>query len=210
MRGVLLNLIFLQPLYQFIVNNFADKINHFPLIKLIFFGLDKTILYFLIFSVVRLIWLLAVKKRRNFKSEIVVWVFAFYIMLLMNLTVFRDTILPWEMQIYLNRPLSEINWNFLGETLKLTKGASLLDFFYNFMGNILWFVPFGLMLPTILRRKKCFWQTALIGLVLSLSIESLQFIYYTGVSDIDDIFFNLIGTIVGYGLFALTRRKHQK
>ncbi len=39
-------MIFLNPIYQFIVEHFATKINHFPLVELIFYSLDKTIFLF--------------------------------------------------------------------------------------------------------------------------------------------------------------------
>ncbi|MDN6043077.1 MAG: VanZ family protein, partial [Lactobacillus sp.] len=39
------------------------------------------------------------------------------------------------------------------------------------------------------------------GVSISLLIETLQFYLATGVSDIDDVFFNSCGTILGYLLF---------
>lgn len=39
---------FLQNLYEFTESNFGDTINHFPLIKLIFYSVDHTLRYFLV------------------------------------------------------------------------------------------------------------------------------------------------------------------
>ena len=200
-------MIFLQPFYQYIVTHFSDRINHFPLVKLVFFSVDKTLFYFLIFAVLRLVWLLAVKKRRRIWSEFSVWVFVFYMLLLLSLTVFRDTYFPWQLRFYFNRPLEQINWSFLSETLKLTKGASLLDFVYNLFGNIVWFVPFGFLLPQVWRKLASWWKTILLGVGVSVLIEGMQFVLWTGVSDLDDVFFNFIGTLIGYVLFSLTVKK---
>ena len=117
------------------------------------------------------------------------------------LTTFRDTYFPWQLSFNFNRPLSDINLIFLKETLKLTKATSLLDFFYNSLGNIVWFIPFGFLFPIIIMKKKSFKETFLTGLIFSVTIETLQFVLATGVSDIDDVFFNVCGAMIGYGIY---------
>ena len=146
-------MLFLQPLYEYIFHHYAAHINHFALIKLILYSLDKTLFYFIIFVIIRLCWLLLVRHRRTLKSEACVWVFSFYIILLVMLTVFRDTYFPWQLTFNFYRSLSDINLVFMKETLKLTHGQSLLDFFYNSLGNVLWFIPFGFLFPTVIQKK---------------------------------------------------------
>lgn len=199
-------MLFLEPIYEIVSRHLAGQINHFALIKLIFYSLDKTIFYFLIFAVLRLCWLLFVRHRRRILSEACVWIFAFYVILLLMLTTFRDTYFPWQLNFNFNRPLSDINLVFMKETFKLTRAASLLDFFYNSLGNILWFIPFGLLFPIIIMKKRSFWITALSGMALSVMIESLQFVLATGVSDIDDVFFNVCGTLIGYLIFKIIEK----
>ncbi|GBG04599.1 VanZ family protein [Lactobacillus rodentium] len=203
-------MLFLQPLYNILTNSPASRINHFALLKLIFYSLDKTILYFLIFAFLRLCWLIFVRHRRSLFSETCVWIFAFYLILLMMLTTFRDTYFPWQWSLNLHRSFSDINLVFLKETWKLTRGASLLDFFYNSLGNIIWFIPFGALLPIVLQKKKCFALTTLLGFLLSVTIESFQFVLMTGVSDIDDVFFNVCGAILGYGIYVLVKNFHHR
>ena len=91
------------------------------------------------------------------------------------------------------------------ETLKLTQGQSMLDFFYNSLGNILWFIPFGLLFPKIIQKKSML-LTIFFGGCLSVCIEGLQFILETGVSDIDDVFFNVCGTIIGFIIYRIIYR----
>ena len=73
--------------------------------------------------------------------------------------------------------------------------------FKNLMGNILLFIPFGLLYP--LCRKKVLWiEVVLAILVFTLSIELLQFIFFTSRSaDVDDMLLNFVGGILGYFLY---------
>lgn len=87
-------MLFLAPLYNYLASQYATRINHFALIKLTLQGLDKTIFYFLLFALVRVIWLLAVRKRRGLWSEFGLWLFAFYFLLVLMLTTFRIILLP--------------------------------------------------------------------------------------------------------------------
>ena len=203
-------MIFLGPLYNLLSQLYATKINHFALIKLIMLALDKTIFYFLFFMVIRLIWLMTIRSRRTIKSEVAVWLFAFYLILVLMLTTFRNTYFPWNLTFNLHRPLSEINFVFLKETWKMYHAQSRLDFVYNSFGNVLCFVPFGFLSPFVFAKKQTFGRVLLAGLIFSLFIETMQFLLETGVSDIDDVFFNSCGAAIGYFLYwvvMLIRRK---
>ena len=205
-----MRMIFLGPLYNLLSQLYATKINHFALIKLIMLALDKTMFYFLFFMVIRLIWLMTIRSRRTIKSEAAVWLFAFYLILVLMLTTFRNTYFPWNLTFNLHRPLSEINFVFLKETWKMYHAQSRLDFVYNSFGNVLCFVPFGFLSPFVFAKKQTFGRVLLAGLIFSLFIETMQFLLETGVSDIDDVFFNSCGAAIGYFLYwvvMLIRRK---
>jgi glycopeptide antibiotics resistance protein len=119
------------------------------------------------------------------------------------LTVFRQSYFPWQLEFHWSRSLTQINLRFMRETVKLVHGASLLDFFYNSVGNVAWFIPLGWLLPQLYAKRRSGAVTLLAGLCLSLVIETLQFLLMTGVSDIDDVFFNFCGCCLGYWLFCL-------
>lgn len=191
-------MIFLGPLYNYIYQLYAMKINHFPLIRLSFYAVDKAILYTLFFIILRVVWVKIKHKKTHPSREIGLVAFVFYVLLLFALTVFRDGYFIWQFKFYFHRPLSEINIVPLVETFKLSKGQSLVDFFYNLYGNIVWFVPMGVFIPALTKRKLGFSQVVLIGALISTSIEALQFILNTGVTDIDDVIFNTLGAAVGY------------
>lgn len=195
-------MIFLEPLYQFLKLHLQARINHFPLIELILYSLDKAILYLLLIFVGRWIWMKLIKKRKlNLKYEFKFFAFVFYLLMLLFLTVFRDAYFPWQLQFHLHRPLDQINLEPLVETMKLTRGLSKLDFVYNLFGNILWFIPFGFGSCALAQKPRTFFKITLSGLALSVSIELMQFFLFTGVSDIDDVIFNTLGTMIGYGCY---------
>lgn len=189
---------------------YATQINHFALIKLIVLAFDKTIFYFLVFMVLRLLWLMAIRRRRTIKSEASVWLFAFYLILVLMLTTFRGTYFPWQLSFNFHRPLSDINLVFMKETWKMFYAQSRLDFVYNSFGNIVCFLPFGFLAPFVFSKKQTFIRGLLSGMMFSIFIEAMQFLLATGVSDIDDVFFNSCGTALGYLLYWLVQRVRQK
>lgn len=75
----------------------------------------------------------------------------------------------------------------------------------NLILNILLFVPFGFLLPLGAKRFRSFWKTYLSGFLFTLFIELMQLLLRRGVVEMDDIFNNLLGAMIGYGCFAVVR-----
>lgn len=71
--------------------------------------------------------------------------------------------------------------------------------------NVLVFIPVGLLLGLSSRSMTLLWAL-LIGVCLSVGIESLQFIFLRGFSEFDDVMHNTLGCLMGYGLFRLLSR----
>lgn len=199
-------MIFLNSLYSQVFHLLAGRINHFPIIRLIFLSLDKTIFYFIIFLIIRYLIKIIKHRKISWRREILVWIFSFYIILLFCLTAFRGSYMPWYWHIYLHRSLSVINIHPIVHTLQLKYAKSPVDYYYNTYGNILWFMPFGMMFPAITHHRMKFLGTAFSGMLMSILIESLQFFLNTGVSDIDDVIFNTIGAIIGYFVYWIFSR----
>lgn len=68
--------------------------------------------------------------------------------------------------------------------------------------NIILFIPVG-FLACGLRRMNGLWKVAFLGCIISCTIESLQLGLQRGVCELDDVFHNTLGSIVGYGLYQL-------
>ncbi|QQP69692.1 VanZ family protein [Carnobacterium sp. CS13] len=194
---------FLQSLFDLTENLLGDSINHFPLIELIFYSLDQALFYFIFWAIGRSLYLFIRKKKQlpiKIRREVILNLFVFYLILLIHLTVFREENSIGNVAVTL-RSLDQINWTPFVHTFKLTQGVTLFDYYYNLYGNILWFIPMGFGAAYLTTKRHYFFKTLLLGSVVSFSIETMQFLFHTGVADIDDLIFNTIGTLVGLILF---------
>lgn len=201
---------FLGPLLQWLEEMFSGSINHFPLVELLTFSMDKTIFYMIGMAILQggfIIW----RKYRNknvtidWFKEAVVFIFFTYMVLLIHLTVLRYDWKWWADTINLTRPLDDIELTPLIDTIKLIDGDSQFSYWYNFFGNVVWFIPFGLIVPYLINRKHAIFITLILGLIFSIGIETMQFFLETGVSHIDDVIFNGAGVILGYLLYDILK-----
>ena len=75
----------------------------------------------------------------------------------------------------------------------------------NILGNILLFLPFGLITPYIFKELKNLKSMLITSLIISCSIETIQLIEYilsisenTRITDINDIILNVLGSFIGF------------
>lgn len=68
----------------------------------------------------------------------------------------------------------------------------------NIAGNIIAFMPMGFLLPMVSKNPARFLRVLLVVLLASGTIEIMQYVFRTGVSDIDDTILNLLGGMLGY------------
>ena len=81
----------------------------------------------------------------------------------------------------------------------------------NLVGNVICFMPFGFLLPTIFKSRvfKNIISVTFMAAIFSMIIETCQLLLKVGAFDVDDILLNTIGGFLGYILLKLTRlRKH--
>ena len=75
----------------------------------------------------------------------------------------------------------------------------------NTLGNVALFVPLGILLPLVSNRFLRLKRVLLFALLLSLSVELIQFLLlFFGnprAVDIDDVILNTLGACVGFGLY---------
>lgn len=79
---------------------------------------------------------------------------------------------------------------------------SPLDYIRNTVLNIILFVPFGFLLPTIWKEYRSLRTVALAGLLLSVLIEVLQ-IFTFRLTDVDDLITNTAGAVLGFYIAKL-------
>ena len=77
----------------------------------------------------------------------------------------------------------------------------------NSLGNIALFMPFA---AGIYAWTKSFLAAVAVSFAASVGIEITQYVFALGYSDIDDIFFNTLGGVLGAGVLALIpEREHR-
>ena len=127
------------------------------------------------------------------KKVILIVIFIIYLAVLLRITVFR----------------SEFDFSnaFSGGEANLVPFADLVNvfiadkraFIYLFFGNILWFVPFGFLMKRVTNMTTA--KIILLVFLLSLCIETMQFIFGVGIFEIDDLLLNTVGVLLGTVLF---------
>lgn len=75
--------------------------------------------------------------------------------------------------------------------------------------NVIAFIPLGLLLGCSF-HSITWWRTFIIGFLLSLGIETLQFWYMRGFSEVDDVMHNTMGCMIGYGIYYILRYVYEK
>ena len=124
-----------------------------------------------------------------------------YLLVLLRITVFRSD--------FGTHPLfadGKILWIPFVSLYKILRN-SLSRFLYLFIGNLIWFVPLGLVLPALIPCGK---KVIGYGFLLSLIIEFSQLMFGTGVTEMEDLILNTLGTAMGYGLYLLVRKAYQR
>ncbi|MVN77246.1 hypothetical protein GO988_13000 [Hymenobacter sp. HMF4947] len=78
------------------------------------------------------------------------------------------------------------------------------DFYSNLIGNVFLFIPLPIFVQEIfLMRTK---SLIVLGVFISILIESLQYAFHIGVADIDDVLLNTLGTIIGVFVWDIMRK----
>jgi glycopeptide antibiotics resistance protein len=86
----------------------------------------------------------------------------------------------------------------------LKKGGR--DFQVNFLGNIVAFMPLGILIPLTRLRPTPAWHVAAWSAFLSAGIEVAQYFSGRRVADVDDVILNALGGLIGYAFYRVWLR----
>ncbi|MGZ9584480.1 VanZ family protein [Paenibacillus marinisediminis] len=76
---------------------------------------------------------------------------------------------------------------------------NFMIWFINIVGNIGVFVPFGVLIPIIIKVR--LWKFILLFMTSITIMEVLQMLSRRGSFDIDDIILNTLGVLIGYSIY---------
>lgn len=84
-------------------------------------------------------------------------------------------------------------WNYESLNYKLIAESIL---------NVFLFMPIGFLAGAAVKNRRIL-NALGIGLLISLSIETMQYVFRRGVCNVDDLVHNVLGCFIGYSFFAL-------
>ncbi len=149
------------------------------------------------------------QKDHRMSMRILSWIlFALYIAVLVYFMFFSDmlgrtdTTQAYEHNLILFREIRRF-WTYRSR-------FGFFSVFLNLAGNVLVFMPFGLLLPIMSKKLKGFFRVVLLGFILSLAVESIPLATGTGCFDVDDLLLNTIGAALGFLIYVLLSRRRQK
>lgn len=129
------------------------------------------------------------KNNISIRHFLWVYVFLFYLSLVYKVTQIATV---WDISRY----ETWIRVNQINLTLFDTAGST------TYLLNILLFMPLGFLLPTIWPQFRKMKNTVCAGFFFSLAIELNQLLN-NRITDIDDLFTNTLGAIIGYVLYKV-------
>ena len=82
--------------------------------------------------------------------------------------------------------------------------------FCNLAGNVIGFIPFGMILPVIWPKTGKVLRILLLSFEFSLCVETIQLVWMVGSCDVDDLILNTLGGVIGYMLFWICNKIRRK
>ena len=142
-------------------------------------------------------------------------IFFLYILVLIRLIIFKyplhqlmEIARGWEKGVVLEG-LSTANFT-LGKSIRMYilyfNRFPFWNGFANLVGNVLVFIPYGLLLPVSYPVCRKWWRVFYCAIGLVVGIELFQLFSAFGAFDVDDILLNVWGAMLGYGVYALCRK----
>ncbi len=159
-------------------------------------------------------------KERLFRKKYVRLIFFIYLLVVIKVIIFkypleqlREIASTWEKGVILEG-LDTANFT-LFKTIRMYIDYSYkLNSFENLVGNVVVFIPFGFLLPYVIKHGRNFFVMLIHAFLFVTGIEVFQLFSAFGAFDVDDILLNCFGAVLGYlvylGYESLKRRHNNK
>ena len=97
-------------------------------------------------------------------------------------------------------PRADLRFMWSYRDLIAGKSTAKADVIQN-INNILFFIPFGFLIPA-----KKWWVVIVSAAAFSILVEFVQYIGGYGLAELDDVICNTLGAMAGYGLWKCVKR----
>lgn len=163
----------------------------------------------LILALVLLTILISIVMRISYKEEekirvqhnIFGYMFMIYLMIALAEVVGFPSLSEWRRLSVLNEAIFNPNINLI----PFNDGFDISGIL-----NIIFFMPFGFLLPTLWKKYRSFLRTLSYGIIFSFIIEIGQLFTKNRATDINDLIMNTLGTILGWIIFNFLRKVFKK
>ena len=155
---------------------------------------------------------------KNQKNKCLLLIFILYILFVIKVIVFKYSYA--QLQEIVNGWKKDVIWEGLStanftplKTIKMYIRYYKLPgirSFANLFGNVLIFVPFGMLLPMIHKASQNIMVLLANGFLFVLGIEVFQLFSAFGAFDVDDIMLNCLGVLIGDVLYHILTRMFRK
>ncbi len=134
-----------------------------------------------------------------------------------GLTLYSATVIYWMFigfgrEIHTGGPLQYnlIPLRTVSLYFDMNNGLSLISRFVNLLGNVVVFIPFGILIPLAKTRPISWKRISLYAVPCILLLEFLQMLLHVGSFDIDDLLLNMLGIWTGYCMFRIGYRSNRE
>lgn len=135
--------------------------------------------------------------------------FFIYLLIVIKLIIFKypyaqlkEIAASWEKDVILEG-LDTANFT-LFKTIRMYIDYSYkLNSFENLVGNVVVFIPFGFLLPYVMKSGRNFFVMLLNAFLFVAGIEIFQLFSAFGAFDVDDILLNCFGAVIGYFIYLI-------
>lgn len=141
------------------------------------------------------------------------FIFFFYLLVLIKIVIFKyplstylDIISQWSPEMFW-QGIEHSNFTLFKTIRMYITYWGRINSFENLVGNIVIFVPFGLLYPWAYEKGRGLWRVCLAAFAVILGLELTQMWTNFGAFDVDDILLNFVGTLLGYFLYHLSIKK---
>lgn len=163
----------------------------------------------LILALVLLTILISIVMRISYKEEekirvqhnIFGYMFMIYLIIALAEVVGFPSISEWRRLSGLNEAIFNPNINLI----PFNDGFDISGIL-----NIIFFMPFGFLLPTLWKKYRSLLNTLSYGIIFSFIIEIGQLFTKNRATDINDLIMNTLGTIIGWIIFNSLRKVFKK
>ena len=146
--------------------------------------------------------------RKQGKIFIIIWWLYIALLFVFVVVKFKGSFYELGDRINSYSQQGSINYNFI-PLRNMSYQISMITQWWalkNLLGNIIPFIPFGLLLPITYKKFCSAVKVLSIGLASILLMEIFQFFTKLGFFDVDDIVLNMVGIVCGYFMFLVINR----